>query len=738
MPASTTLDTAQALHLEGRLSEAETLYKEVLRSKPDAVAALEGLGVLAYQHGRVHEAAQFFARGVAVLPQAPRFHANLGEVYRVLKQLDKASDHLRRALALDPGLPDAWNSQGLVAHDLRRYSEAEAAFREALRLRPNFAAAHVGLGNALWELGRPAEAVEALRAALRFEPDNPAALANLGRIFIELEDPDLLAEAELLCGRAVALAPELPEALNNLGNVFRLQQRSDEAMACFRGALARDPRRVMPRYNMGQVLQGLGRYDEAFRLFQEAEAIESNPARFRARLGSLAADRGDHALAARHYRVALAADPTSAEAHHGLGLALLEQGQHDAAEAALRAALGIAPRKAAIWVALGRLQAERGQFELSCGSARTALGIDPKFADAHSLLASNLKGRLPDAEVQAMHALLDDKYVDGRARARLHFSLAGVLDARGLYADAARLLETANALASAASSACGRTYDPRSHSGFITQLIAAFGPEHRARGRVWGDRDPRPVFVVGLPRSGTTLTEQLLASHPQVHGAGELPDVQQIFESLPEFAGRPGLGPCGVLDLLDQAAVRAAARRYLDRLDVLAPASAARVVDKMPDNIHFLGLIALCWPAARVIICDRDVRDIAILCWQTGFATIGWANHCEHIAMRFADYARLLDHWRCTCPLEWLDVSYEDLVRDLEGQARRLIEFVGLEWDPACLAFAAKPRVVRTASMVQVREPVHSRSIGRWRNYEALVPELFQALEQHGVRRAAR
>ncbi len=251
-----------------------------------------------------------------------------------------------------------------------------------------------------------------------------------------------------------------------------------------------------------------------------------------------------------------------------------------------------------------------------------------------------LKGRLPDTDIQAMHGLLNQKYLNDSVRARLHFSLAGVLDARGDYSGAAALLEIANARQSSARAARGRTYDADEHSRFIDWLITAFTPELLARGRQWGDPDPRPVFIVGLPRSGTTLVEQILASHRLVHGAGELPDVQRVFQGLPEVVGQPFDDPFAALDRLGPAAARVAARRYLDRLDDLAPPTAARVVDKMPENIHFLGIIALLWPAARVIVCNRDARDIAVSCWQTGFATIHWANHPDHIARRLADHQR--------------------------------------------------------------------------------------------------
>jgi hypothetical protein len=242
------------------------------------------------------------------------------------------------------------------------------------------------------------------------------------------------------------------------------------------------------------------------------------------------------------------------------------------------------------------------------------------------------------------------------------------------------------------------------------------------------------VFVVGLPRSGTTLIEQILASHPKIYGAGELPDLRNVFSSLPEVACVPWANPFDVLNALDRATAERAARRYVERLDDLAPVSAARVVDKMPDNIEMLGLIALLLPNARVVICHRDLRDVAISCWQTPFASILWANDYDQLAARFASFQRILQFWRMTKPLEWLDVSYEELTRDVDGQSRRLIDFVGLEWNPACLEFHTTSRVVRTASMTQVRQPIHSQSVGRWKRYANPIQPLFEALERHGVR----
>ena len=225
----------------------------------------------------------------------------------------------------------------------------------------------------------------------------------------------------------------------------------------------------------------------------------------------------------------------------------------------------------------------------------------------------------------------------------------------------------------------------------------------------------------------------MLASHSCVHGAGELLELHHVFQALPEIVGRPNADPLDVLTSLGPDSVQTAAARYLARIDSLAPATATRIVDKMPDNVLQLGLIAWLFPSARVIVCHRDPRDVALSCWHTGFRSSSWNNDWNHIARRLADYQRVLEHWRVIRPLAKLDLQYEEVVTDPERHARRLIDFVGLDWDPACLEFHSNRLVVRTPSLVQVRQPIHSRSSGRWRHYEATLQPLLEAFDRHGV-----
>jgi tetratricopeptide (TPR) repeat protein len=648
------LQVAQALHRQGRTAEAEALYRELLCAQPDAAEYLDGLAVLLFQQGRPGDAVPLFARVAAIRPESARPHANLGEAFRRAGRLAEAHEHLQRAAELDSSMPQTWNSLGLLAFDQRRFADAERSYREAIRLGPRFAAAYINLGNTLQALGRGGEAADAMRNALRIEPNNPLALVNLGAVLSESPDRASLEEAEAVCRRAVALAPQFPPTKSNLEKVLRLKSR----------------------------------------------LVESSH--------------------------------ESAESHFKRGLTFLRESRHTDAETCFRDALRVDPTFANAWVGLSQLQAECGDIDATCASARSALARNARLAEAHWRLAITLKGRLPDAELEAIERLVPDQSLSEHGRAYLHYGLAAVYDDRGFYPQAAAHAEAASDLDSRAMAAQGRRHDPDADSRFVDQMIAAFHRERFVRMRGWVKPDPRPIFVVGLQRSGTSLVEQILASHPQIHGAGELRDVARIFEALPEVAGPPSRDSFDALNWLNPDSANAAARSYLERLATMAPSSAMRVVDKMPDNIRFLGLIAVLWPGAQVIICRRDLRDIAVSCWQTGYAFL-WGKSWDHIAQRFAVYERIVDHWRQTKPLDWHEVSYEDLVGDLEANARRLLGFVGLDWDPSCLDFHSTKRVVRTPSLVQVRQRIHSGSVGRWRNYRASLQPLFRALERHSV-----
>ena len=269
-------------------------------------------------------------------------------------------------------------------------------------------------------------------------------------------------------------------------------------------------------------------------------------------------------------------------------------------------------------------------------------------------------------------------------------------------------------------------YDSDAHRNFVDRLIAVFTADFFARHRGAGLDTERPVFVVGMPRSGTTLVEQILASHPQVFGAGELQLVQNSFDLLPEMTGRTE-PPVDCLKYLDRTFIQRIASRHLDALAALND-SADRIVDKLPENTLFLGLITVLFPQAKVIHCRRDLRDVALSCWMTQFANLRWASDPIHIEARIHDYLRLMQHWRWVMPVRMLDVDYEAMVADPERSSRELVAWCGLEWDPACLEFYKTRRRVQTTSIAQVRQPMYRTSVGRWKNYAQRLAAMFSKL----------
>ena len=316
---------------------------------------------------------------------------------------------------------------------------------------------------------------------------------------------------------------------------------------------------------------------------------------------------------------------------------------------------------------------------------------------------------------------------------RLLFALAQVADAGGDVAEAAACLEPANALAREMRRSRGQTYSADEHSRYIDRLIEAFTPELFTRLAGMGDESARPVFVFGLPRSGTTLVEQLLASHSQVYGAGELPLARRAMDGLPVSPDKPD-DMLAALAALDRDSVARLAADYQAGVDARVVGEEAslsnvvRIVDKMPDNYLYLGLLSILFPKARLIYVRRDERDVAVSCWMTHFRSIRWADSSDDLARRIVDHRRLMNHWQVVLPRPFHEVRYDRLIDDFETEARRLVAACDLPWEPACLRFHETSRPVRTASVTQVRQPLYRKSLNRWQAYEPHLAAMFARL----------
>ncbi len=738
------LEAAIELHQNGAFEQAARIYQNILARDPHQADALHLLGLLAYQKKDPHRAIELISQAIAVNPNVAAFYSNLAEAYRATGQLERAAGCCRMALALQPDHPEAANNLGLALLAQGNADAAADQFRDALRLRPGDALFHNNLGNALRLQGDQTAALAQFRQALAIVPQFAEAHSNLGQLLLEQNN---YANALSHCQEAVRLRPDLPEAQNNLGNVLREQGRLAQAKACYDAALRLSPDLALTHSNMGQALQEEGRLPEAIAWYQQGLQRDPNSARIHCQLASALEEQENFEGALLQYRVAMRLDPKYAEAHNGLGFVLHEQGNYAEAMTAYGEVLRLKPAYATGHCNLGNILEELGDFERALASYREAVRLDPDHASAWSLMATMQRGKLPEEDLARLRQLLARPHLAIGKRLALHFGIAHVLDARAEFADAAEHLRQGNALCQTLWQKQGRAHDPQAHSAFIDQLIAVFSPEFFERVRGFGLETELPIFIVGLPRSGTTLTEQILASHSQVFGAGELSYLRDDFDAAasgqwsvasgqqkPESllaTGHPPLATASLataLGRLERGTVRRLAQWHLDRLQALS-AQASRVADKMPENYLYLGLIATLFPRAKIIHCRRDLRDVAVSCWMTNFRHLRWAADPDHIAARCRDYLRLMEHWRAVLPGSMLEIDYEETVNDLEAVARRLLAWCGLDWEPACLDFHKTSRPIRTASVMQVRQPIYTRSVARWKNYEAALGPLFAQLE---------
>lgn len=720
-----TNELAQALehHQQGHLGKAAAIYQSILAASPNHVDALHLLGVIAHQRGNEPRAEELIGRAIAIDPNVAAFHANYADVCRMLGKLDQSIASCQTALRLQPNYAEAANNLGLALMAKNQLDAAASQFREAIRMHPNFAMAHNNLGNALRLSGNSEQAIASFRKAAELQPNLAEARTNLGQMLLEQNNLD---EALIHCREAVRLRPDFPEAHNNLGNVLREQDDLEGAKECYRRSLQLNPNLAMTYNNMAQALQEQGALDEAQNWYHQALQRDPNVARIHCNFASLLIELEQDAEAKRRLEIALRLDPNHAEAHAGLATILRDDGRHQEALAEYQESIRLKPTLAGAHAGMGRLLEELGRMPEAEAAFREAIHNDSKNAFAYGQLATLQRNKFPEADHSTMQSLLLDRTLSDSKRSSLHFGLAQVLDARGDYADAAEHLRQANSLRKVDWAKRGKGYDPHDHAMFVDRIIATFTPEFFERTRGFGLETERPVFIVGLPRSATTLTEQILASHSRVLGAGEQRLAREGFESIPEILNSTEM-PIDCLSQIDASTIRKVAQRHLDRLTQLN-STADRVVDKMPDNYLYLGFLQVLFPKARFIHTRRDQRDVAVSCWMTNFSQLRWAFDLQHIASRFRQYDRLMAHWQKVLPIPVMEIDYERTVADLESTARRLLDHCALDWEPSCLAFHKTTRPVRTASVTQVRQPIYSRSVARWKHYENELAELFSQL----------
>jgi tetratricopeptide (TPR) repeat protein len=634
--------------------------------------------------GNLPEAERFYRSVLKCNPRRPEALHLLGVLASQTGNPKAAVDLIGRAIEVDRSKPEFHYNLALAHQNLRNHDAAIDCYRRTLDLQPKYAPALANLGNLLLVNEAAEEAEECHRKAIALEPGDPIHQINLGNTLIARQANK---SAEESFREALRLKPDFAEALNGLGLALGRMGNFGEAVESLHEALRHRPDHALIHNNLGQVFFEEEKLEDAEACFRKALGIDPNDIGAKLKLARTHIELDDLGSALDIYEEILSDHPESAQAWAG---------------------------KAAV---LDRMRRSEDAYEIVRRFSQDG-PPPPGMTRLYAVLAS--KEHRQAKVVEELEGMLAESGLNPADRRALHFTLGKLYDQLGAFDEAFKHYEEGNRLRPT-------PFDPENNTDSFTRRMKFYSAERLANLPRADNESNLLVFIVGMPRSGTSLVEQILSCHGDVYGAGELRGIWRLAASLvPDFDGRNDEAEAPVC--LDQTLVSEAAERYLEQLRKTA-GDAIRVTNKMPYNFLHLGLIALMFPRARIIHCVRDPIDTCLSCYFQNFARGNFQSFdLGHAGLYYRQYERLMAHWGEVLDLPILEVRYEEHVAEPEKVCRDMLEFLELDWDPACLRFHESSRFTKTASRDQVREPIYTSSAGRWRNYERHIGPLIEAL----------
>ena len=689
MSETDALNIAGQLYARGRYKQAENVLRQIIKHKPSVSDAHSILGVVLNAQGNATEGVASLKRAIKLAPKIASYRSNLGEIQRQQGNLADALVTLQEAIALDPKNAQAYNNLGILRFDSGNYEEAVEAYRKAIELRPNFPEAHNNLSNALRRMGDVDGAIDAYQNAL-------------------------------------AIREVYPEAYNNMGTLLRELGKNEQAEHSLKKAIQQNPRYVEAYNNLAAIYYSEHKDVDALRLLTEALKLAPTDKRSLILTARIQQRRGAFAAAEQACRLALKTDPENAEAMTVLGIVLHELDQYEDALKLLEKAVELAPKNPESLNFYGVALKSVGRLDDAREQILKGIELNPNmfgaYANLNDLVDFSKEKELYD-RIEAIMEAAPDKNTD--MMLPLHFAYAKALDDHGKHEKA---LE--HYIAGGKLKRKQLKYVEAETFKFFDDIKKAF-PAKIFKDRPYeGNQTDRILFIIGMPRSGSTLVEQILSSHGEVYGAGEVKYFSQALHKLrdrfPSLSRFPQMA-----SEMKPNHFKLVADGYEKALFKSA-GDAKIVTDKLLTNYFFVGLLHLLFPNARFINTRRDPVDTCL----SGFTKL-FKDDMPHsydlgeLGRYYRQYDALMKHWEKVLPKGVLKVvEYEDVVADTEKEARAIIEFLGLKWDKKMLEFHKSNRPVKTASVAQVRKPIYKTAVKRWKKYGAGLQPLIDAIEK--------
>lgn len=669
---------------------------------------------------------------------------------------DTARSECAELMANAPDVPDTHFVMGLLIQDSGNHVSAIQLLSRAIRLNPERSDFHDALGVSQVSIGKHRDGLRSFAEAVRLHPENRLAIMHLGLLALRMglseralpcfESLMRMGETslELICLRGQALfkmdrhleavewlhkcldlSPNHLDAHRYLGRALMQLKRHSEAATCLQTVADAEPGNSRVRTLLGEALMNSGDLEPAETILQEAIDLDHSQPEAHAHLGDVQAALGLTDAPLRSYLTALRLRPSDLGYRCQLGYLLIDHGFLPKAEHCFRMVLRQEPYNVDAIAGLATVLSKMGDPEgaLALAEPMIASGTDhADLAHIYAMLCRKL-GRSHDA-IPVLQRLLN-RSRPLHTRSQLQHALGELFEAVGLHEESFEAHKKANDSEAA-------QFSPTVFAEHVQDLVEVFDDANFPQFPMADNPTRIPVLIVGMPRTGTTLVEQVLASHPNVIGAGELEELQMLARAMPEIIGTETPYPQCVEELSSEV-TNHLSNWYTERM-ITKAGDATRITDKMPLNFLHLGLASLLLPNTRVIHCRRSPMDTALSCYFMHFKeSHAFSTNLEWLGKFYVQYERLMEHWHKVLPLPILDVQYEEMVHYPDETMRRIVDFVGLPWHPSCTRFYDNDRPVLTASADQVRQPIYTTSIGRHRPYKEELAAFKAELDRAGV-----
>ncbi len=711
---------ANALRKAQKYNESLEYYDKVIALTPNDPVAHNNRGSVLRELNRHDDALASFDTAIALMPRSALSHFKRGITLQDLRRYDEALASYDNAIVLAPDSVEACFNRGIVLYALRRYGEALTSYDKAIAIKHDFAGAHNNRGNALHALERHDEALASYAKAIALDPDDAAAHYNRAIILHRLKRFE---EALASFDKAASLGHESAEVQNNRGMSLHALKRYDEALDSYDRAIALAPGHAMAHSNRGVILQAMRRYEDALASFSRAITLKPDFAEGYFNRGNALQEIRLNDEALENYDKAISLKVDYADAYNNRGIALQKLARYDDALASIDKVIVLRPGYAEAYNNRGDILANQGDVQKAELAFLEALALKPDYPKALYNLVHSRTNHTVDCEtITYIQSLLLDP-LRGDAE-YLHFSLGKIYDDCKLYDEAFECYRQANQICNAKIH-----YDPVRLSNVTRSITETFTREFLTQSFSFASHSQQPLFIIGMPRSGTSLIASVLSNHPAIATAGELPTMAGFTLRLQNLLGNSGSYPQAAKHVPPVVASKLI-DDYEKRLRRDAGPDVPYIIDKHPMNFWHLGFINMLFPQARVIHCIRHPLDTCLSnfaqCFERDY---DYAFDLHNIAHYYGEYTNMMEHWRKNLPGRMIEVEYEDVVMNTEEAVRRLLDSIGVAWNDLCLSPHTNPFAVGTASRWQVRQPIYKKSVNRWQHYERHLGPLKDILQ---------